>query len=122
MSDLFVHRTAYTLHIQRLPTAAELCVALALEERNLRERYGVEVLLRTSEINAIRATIARRHGIQLSAILRPLWEGAYGGRERDPAWPALFGWALSVASVRFIGAPIAFDETLPPPRAVLIAA
>ena len=73
-------------------------------------------------MDAIRATVAKRYSIELAPILRPLWEGAYGGRERDVAWPAIFDWELFVASVRFLGAPTAFDESLLPPSAVLIEA
>lgn len=104
------------------PTADELCLALAIEERSLRERRVIQGLLRTSEINAIRATVSKRYLIELAPIARPLYEGGFGGRERDPAWPAIFEWALLVASVQLLGAAIAFDETQLPPTAILIEA
>ena len=34
----------------------------------MRSRYGIVGVLRTSEINAIRATIAKRYGIELAPI------------------------------------------------------
>ena len=65
---------------------------------------------------------SRSDGIELAPIRRPVWEGSYGGRERDPAWPAIFEWAVHIASVQLLGAPVAFDTVLLPPKAVLIAA
>lgn len=120
LADLFERATTTERSAPHRPSVTELCSALAIEEQNLRGRRGIEGLLRTSEVNAIRATTAKRYGIELGPIARPLYEGAYGGRERDPAWPAIFGWALFVASVRLLGSPIAFDGTLLPPSAVLI--
>ncbi len=120
LRDLFGSNSHATFSPARAPRAAELRAALAIEEQPYRERYGIEGLLRTSEVNAIRATIANRYGIELGPIARPLYEGAYGSRERDPAWPALFAWAMSVVSTRLLGVPIAFDEILLPPKAVLL--
>ena len=123
MRDLFEGNTPSSVIERRTrPTVAELCRALAIEEQRYREWHGIEGLLRTSEVNDIRATIAKRYGIELGPIARPLYEGAYGGRERDVAWPALFDWALFVASVRLLGAPTAFNEPLFPPSAVLVEA
>lgn len=123
LRDLFDgSRPCGTFSPAREPSAAELRVALTIEERRYRQQRNIEGLLRTSEVNAIRATIAKRYDIELSEAVRPTWEGAYGGRERDPAWPAIFDWAITVASVRLLGAPIAFAETLLPPRAVLVKA
>lgn len=123
LPDLFEKQAApYALRSRTQARAVDLYEALGIEERRYRERHGIEGLLRASEINAIRATVAKRYSIELAPILRPLWEGAYGGRERDVAWPAIFDWALFVASVRVLGAPTAFDGTLLPPTAVLTEA
>lgn len=122
LGDLFEHATMPIPRAPHRPNAAELHLALACEERDFREHHGVEGLLRTSEVNAIRATIAKRYGVELAPIARPLYEGGFGGRERDPAWPALFDWAISVASATLLATTLAFDETLRPPRSVLIVA
>jgi hypothetical protein len=103
-------------------STAELCAALRREAELYRERYRIEGELRTNELNEIRGTVARRLGIVLDELPRLLHEGSYGGRERDPAWAATFDQALFVAGVELLGAPIPFDETLPPPRMVLVAA
>ncbi len=121
--DLFESRaSSIALQTRTRPKVADLYEALEIEVKRYRERHRIEGLLRTCEVNAIRATIAKRFGVELAPIARPLSEGAYGGRERDPEWGALFDRALFVASVRLLGAPTAFDETLFPPRAVLIEA
>jgi hypothetical protein len=106
----------------RAPTTADLCAALRHEAELYSERYGIEGELLTDELNEIRGAVARRLGVMLDDLPRLLNEGSYGGRDRDPAWSVLFEWALFVASVKLIGAPIAFDESLRPPRAVLITA
>jgi hypothetical protein len=87
-----------------------------------RERYSIEGEFLTDELNDIRRAVAARLGVVLYELPRLLHEGAYGGRERDPWWPTIFEWALFVASVELLGSAIAFDETLPPPRTVLLAA
>lgn len=123
MRDLFEgDNTSSAQHARPRPSVAEVYHALAVEEQRYRERRGIEGSLRTSEINVIRVTIAMRYRIALAPIRQPLWEGGYGGRERDPAWPAVFNWAMSVTSVRLLGAPILFDEALLPPKALLIEA
>jgi hypothetical protein len=111
-----------TLLPQTCPIASDVYRALAIEEQRYRIHRRIEGSLRASEVNCIRATVARRYCIDLGPVVRPLFEGAYGGRERDPAWPALFDWALFVASVRLLAAPIAFDETLLPPKSIFIEA
>ncbi|MGB8909777.1 MAG: hypothetical protein WCC84_13625, partial [Candidatus Cybelea sp.] len=89
-----------------MPRASrKLCHALAIEDRNFRERHAIEGMLRTTEVNRIREAIARRYVIELAVIVRPLCEGGFGGRDRDKAWPAIFDWALFVASVALIGTP-----------------
>lgn len=122
INDLFVGAPAPIRRGPGRPTAAELYVALAREERELRERHGIEGLLRTNEINRIRSTIAQRYGIVLEGFARPLYQGGFGGRDRDVAWPAIFDWAIGVASATLLGTALAFNETLPPPRGVLIEA
>jgi hypothetical protein len=122
VGDLFERPTAPIRRAPHRPTLGELCLALAIEERNFREGRRIEGLLRTSEVNAIRDTIAKRYGIELAPIARPLYEGGFGGRDRDEVWPAIFDWALFVASVKLLGTTTVFDETLLPPKAVLIEA
>lgn len=125
MQDLFVeHDCAPKATRQKArPSAADARRALVIAAERYREQYGIEGLLRTSEINVIRATVARsHHGMELEPVQRPLWEGAYGGRDRDPAWPAIFEWAMMIASIQLLGAPLAFDESLPPPKAILLEA
>ena len=104
------------------PSAAELCGALYREAEQYRERHGIAGALRTGELNELRRAVAARFGVVLDDLPRLLHEGGYGGRERDPAWSAVFEWALFVASVELLGVPIPFDETLEPPQAVLLAA
>jgi hypothetical protein len=120
LADLFARTAMPVRRTPNRPNAGELYLALAREERKLRERHSIEGLLRTSEINAIRATVAKRYGFELAPIQRPLWEGGYGGRERDHAWPGIFDWAMDVTSVRLLGALISFDETRLPPKVVLL--
>jgi hypothetical protein len=96
--------------------------ALVSEAQRYRERRGVEGPLLTNEINAIRSTVARRFGVELEPVPRPLSEGGYGGRERDPAWASVFEYALFVASVELLGGPLSFDADLRPPRRILIRA
>jgi hypothetical protein len=123
MRDLFEGNTPSSVIERRTrPTAAELYGALTIEEQRYRERHGIEGLLRTSEVNAIRGVVARRYGIELAPIARPFYEGGFGGRDRDEVWPALFDRALFVASAKLLGTPTIFDETLLPPKAVLIEA
>jgi hypothetical protein len=122
LGDLFERATTTIPRAPHRPNAAEVCLALATEERSLRQRRAIQGLLHTGEINAIRATVSKRYLIELAPIARPLYEGGFGGRERDPAWPAIFDHALFVASVRLLGAPIALDETRFPPRSILIEA
>lgn len=122
LSDLFVGMSPPVRRARGRPIAADLYVALAREERDFRERYGIEGLLRAGEINRIRSTVAQRYGIELPLIAQPLYEGGFGGRDRDILWPVIFDWAMSVAGVRLLGVPIAFDETLLPPTGVLIEA
>jgi hypothetical protein len=121
VKDLFERDGAQNTS-QARPNVAEVYSALSIEEQRYRERHGIDGSLLSREVNAIRASIASRYRIELAPIPRPLWEGAYGGRERDPAWHALLDWAMSVASTRLLGAPLVFDETLLPPKAVLIEA
>lgn len=104
------------------PTTAELRVALCHEAELYREDHDVEGELLTRELNAIRRAVSLRLRVLLYDLQRQLHEGSYGGRERDPAWSAIFKRALFAAGVELLGAPIAFDETLPPPRTVLLAA
>jgi hypothetical protein len=82
---------------RRLPTQAEIRAALEREVKAFKNRSGIDEseLLLSSEINEIRSRVAARFGVTLHPIPRRLWEGAYGGRERDPAWPAAFERAWS---------------------------
>jgi hypothetical protein len=122
LADLFERATTTERRAPHPPSVTELCRALTIEECNVRDRYGIVGLLRASELNSIRATVAKRYGVELAAIARPLCEGGFGGRDRDAAWPAIFERAIFVAGVRLFGAPVAFDETLLPPKAILIEA
>lgn len=125
MHDLFELRPSPTRterHARLWPNGHELRGALVAEERVYRERHGVEGLLLTGELNRIRDIVGARYGVQLAPLPQPLHEGSYGGRERDPGWPAVFEWALREASVELLGAPIAFDEAVAPPRAILLDA
>jgi hypothetical protein len=101
---------------------ADVRQALAIEATHYRERCQIEGELLTNEANAIRDSVARRYRIRLRALPRPPCEGGFGGRERDRVWAAVFEWALFVASVQLLGAPVAFDDRLLPPRMVLLAA
>jgi hypothetical protein len=103
------------------PASGELGGALRREAELYREHHGIVGELRTHELNAIRRAVATNLGVVLADLPRPLCEGSYGGRERDPAWPALFERALRVATIELFGWAIDFGE-LRPPRAVLIRA
>jgi hypothetical protein len=119
--DVSARPQRYSPRTQRKVTNDELRDALIIEMQRYRDAHGIEGALRTSEINAVRATVARRFGVVLPPVQRPLWEGSYG-RECDPAWPAVFKWGMRIASIRLLGAPIDFDESLSPPRAILLHA
>ena len=96
--------------------------ALVIEAEGYRTKYSIEGQLLASEVNTIREAVAQRYRVQLKPSLRPLYEGGFGGRERNPAWRGMFEWALFVASARLLSLPVAFDERLLPPRMVLLAA
>lgn len=112
----------YSLQTQCKPTTGALRAALCREAESYRQLHGIEGTLLTHELNAIRRTVAAKLGVVLDDLPRLLHEGSYGGRESDPAWSAIFEWALSVASVDQLGTAIPFDETLRPPRQVLLKA
>lgn len=84
-------------HERRLPTPEEIRRALERERDAFRKAHGIREseLLLSSEINEIRFRVAARLGVTLRPIPRRLWEGCYGGRERDPAWPIAFERAWS---------------------------
>ncbi|HEY2476374.1 MAG TPA: hypothetical protein VGI19_16445 [Candidatus Cybelea sp.] len=104
----------------RNPSAADLRDALAAELQRYRVACGIEGLLRTAEINEVRAAIAQRFGVELAPVRRPLREGGYGGRERDPLWPQIFEWAMNIASIQLWGIP-SNVETLPELPILLLA-
>jgi hypothetical protein len=102
------------------PSPADLRYALAAELQRYRAARGIEGLLRTDEINEVRSAVAQRFGVELAPVPRPLWEGGYGARERDPVWPAIFEWAMNVARIQLLGTPSNF-ETLAELRILLLA-
>jgi hypothetical protein len=77
---------------RRRPTSSDIRDELAREARAFRERHALAAgeLLLSHELNVIRSRVAGRLEISLAPIGRPIWEGAYGGRERDPLWPVVF--------------------------------
>lgn len=114
-------RPSWHLLPQRKATADELRAALTIEMQRYRDARRIDGLLRTSEIDQIRNVVAGRFGVELAPVARPLWEGGFGGRERDPAWPMVFARAMNVASIRLIGVPLDFGE-LRPPRSIMLLA
>jgi hypothetical protein len=122
---LFIDDARASWHLpktRRKSTTDELRAALQREAELYRGRRSIVGELFAHELNAIRRAVGMKLGVVLDDLPRSLHEGGYGGRERDPAWPAIFEWALTIASVEILGFPVAFDETLPPPRTVLLAA
>ena len=84
MRDLFERDAApRTERASARPSAAEVCRTLAFVERAHRDLYKVRGSLRLSEVNAIRAAVAQRYGIELAPIEEPS-AGEYGGREHEP--------------------------------------
>lgn len=124
LRDLFADRVpAWRLsEIACKPTTGELCAALYSAAKLYQEHRGIVGNLLTCELNAIRRAVSMKLGVVLDDLPRALHEGSYGGRERDPAWPAIFERALFVAGMELLGAAIPFSESLRPPRMVLLAA
>jgi hypothetical protein len=111
-----------SLGVRYKATAAELGAALSHEAKLYRKGRGIKGDLLTPELNAVRRTVAIKLGVVLDDLPRLLHEGSYGGRERDPAWPAIFEWAAFVTSAELLGVAVSFDGMLRPPRIILLAA
>ncbi|HUY42113.1 MAG TPA: hypothetical protein VMV82_11230 [Candidatus Dormibacteraeota bacterium] len=123
MTDLFDPRepALRASRHKRPPTAREIREALVQEAQTYRHEYAVEGEFLARELNAIRERIGHRYGVALPPLPRPLYEGGgYGGRDRDPAWPGIFAWALAVAGVEIVGVP--FNGSVRPPCCVIIQA
>jgi hypothetical protein len=100
LSDLFEQDRRAKSSPQRArrePTPTEIKAELLREAWAFRERHGIAPTdnLLCAEKNQIRHIVSVRLGITLEPLVRPLWEGSYGGRERDPLWAAAFcrAWA-----------------------------
>lgn len=84
--------------------------------RDLREeanRAAAELLARgisgellTTELNAVRRRVAIKHDVHFEPLPCSLYEGGYGGRDRDPLWSAIFESSWVSASVMLLGFPL----------------
>lgn len=94
--------------------------ALTTDAAAFRATHGIVGEFLTAELNAIRARVAKRLKVNLAPLMRPIHEGPYAGRERDPAWATVFTHALFCARAEILGTPALGD--LQPPGTVLIRA
>jgi hypothetical protein len=112
------------------PSAADIEGELAVAEAERLAELGARGVfgtLLTSELNDIRERVSRRTGVELERLTPPLCEGGYGGRDRDPLWPAIFEAAWHSVCVSFYGGPLPslreFQESnLRPPGLLFVLA
>lgn len=101
---------------------------LSLEAQRTRtnlESKGISGELWTRELNAIRRRVAARTGVKLEPLPYSIYEGGYGGRDRDPLWPLIFEAAWERVCIGVLGFPIATlqelsDNNLRPPPLLFI--
>jgi hypothetical protein len=67
--------------------------SLAASVQNALHERGIDGELLTHEINAIRKCVASELSVTLAPLPIPLYEGGYGGRERDPQWAHILEYA-----------------------------